>query len=85
MLITKDERKAESKLLFELDQDQLRLWNVELERLNVTGAILNMHIEKIETRFNQLVAIDFEPIYTLSVKELRDELLGKNNSDVRRQ
>lgn len=81
MRITKDGRKAESKLLFELDQDQLSLWNVELERLNVKGAILNMHIEKIETRFNQLVAIDFERIYTLSVKELRDELLGKNNSD----
>lgn len=81
MRITKGGKKAESKLLFELDQNQNKLWNKELERLNLKGATLNMHLDRIETRFNQLIAIDFERIYTLSVKELRNELLGKNEQE----
>ncbi|PWL32660.1 MAG: hypothetical protein DCO96_03695 [Fluviicola sp. XM-24bin1] len=75
MRITKDGKKAESKLLFELEPKQIALWNYDLERVNIRGAALNAHIDKIETKFNKLIAVDYERVYSLSVKELRDEIV----------
>ena len=76
MRITKDGKKAESKLLFELEPKQIALWNYELERVNIRGAALNAHIDKIETKFNKLIAVDYERLYSLSAKELRDEIVN---------
>lgn len=74
MRVTKLGKKAESRLNFELSDSEIKHWNTYFERSEQKNCPLNKHLDVIQSKFDNLIAIEFERLATCSAKDIRDEL-----------
>ncbi len=74
--IIKNGLKAESRLHFDLAKNELKNWNKDFQRLIDKKHVVNLHLETVQAKFNNLVAVEYERVAGMSAQDIRDEILG---------
>lgn len=77
MRITNLGTKAEAKLKIGISEKELPKWNTTLERLEVKGSNrLNDHLNKIKTKFDDLLISEQEWLNECHAREIKVKLIG---------
>jgi integrase/recombinase XerD len=80
MRITKNGKKAESKLNFSLKEEELKLWNSQFQRMTLKNSVVNRHLDSIKSKFDNLLGVDYERIILFNALQIRDEILGSQTT-----
>lgn len=71
-------KKAESRLNLELNEREVKCWNPRLMRVDLPKSIANDHLDSISTEFKKFLAVNDHLINSLSVNQIRDMVLNKD-------
>lgn len=70
-------KKAESRLNLELDDREVKYWLPDMMRVGLPKCIANDHLDSINTEFKKFLALNDHQLNKLTVSQVRDIVLNK--------